>query len=125
MEQFTVNGFAVDDAGNMTCRTITSTYRKRKYVTKTTTNTSADGSKDIIAYTALAAARTVTFALAASVPQGTELSIRDWSNSADTNNINLLASGSDTIVGPTAVTTAGGEVRAVSDGVSKWYVTKG
>ena len=124
MEQLSLDGFTVDDAGNVAAETIAVTYRTREYILKTTTNYTADGTEDIIAYTALAAARTVTLPLAADAPEGTELEIRDWSNSAGTNNINVAATSPDTLVGPSAVSTNGGSLRVVSNGVDKWYSCK-
>lgn len=121
-DQLNLTGFSVDSAGNCVPRSLAPTVRKRRYTTQTA-NFSATGAEDIIGYTALAAARTVTLPLAASVEDGTELDLRDWANNAATNNLNIAASGSDTIVGPTAIAANGGRMLAVSDGVSKWYTT--
>lgn len=122
-DQFTQTGYNVDASGNVTCLTVTPTYRKRTYTAKTTAYTAVAGD-DVIAYTTLSAPRTVTLPLAASVPIGNEITLRDWANNAGTNNITAAPTSPDTIVGPTTVSTNGGQLILVSNGVDKWYSTK-
>lgn len=122
-DQLNLTGLSVDSEGNLAAKSFTPDNDVRAYVTKTA-NYSADGSEGIIAYTALAAGRTVTLPLANTVPAGTQVSIRDWANNAGTNNITIAKTGSDTLVGPTTINTNGGHALAVSDGVDKWYSNK-
>lgn len=82
-----------------------------------------NNSQQIVMYTAITAPRTVTLPSAASVGAGYYVRLVDMSGSASaTNTIQLLPSGTDTIVGAGAagVNSAYGGDRLISDGVSKW-----
>ena len=74
----------------------------------------------IIAVTSTAAARTITLPLANTVTAGFQLTVKDESGAAGTNNISIALSGADT-TDVTNITTNGGFKRVYSDGVSKWF----
>ena len=76
----------------------------------------------VVAVTSTAAARTITLPLANSVAANYQLTIKDESNAAGTNNITIALNGSDT-TDVTAINSNGGFRRIYSDGVSKWFST--
>lgn len=123
-DQLTQTGFNVDASGNVTALSMVPTYQKKSYALKTAAYTLVP-TDQVIIYTTLAAARTVTLPAASAVPAGTEISVRDASGNAGTNNINFSAAGSDTIVGATAIATNNGGARLLSNGVDKWYISLG
>lgn len=76
----------------------------------------------LLAWTSLTASRTGTLGAAASYNPGQIISLMDLSgNASPTITITAVPSGSDTIVGDTAITSAYGWLDLVSDGVSKFY----
>jgi hypothetical protein len=78
----------------------------------------------VIAVTSTAAARTITLPLANTVPSGWQITVKDESGGALTNNITIARSGSDTIDGATSNVIAlnYGSRTLYSDGVSKWFI---
>lgn len=70
------------------------------------------------------AARNITLPLAASVSSGRIYIIKDASGQANTNNITLAASGSDTIDGASSQTFNSnyGSYQVVTNGTDSWYV---
>jgi hypothetical protein len=78
----------------------------------------------VIAVTSTAAARTITLPLANAVPAGWQITVKDESGGALTNNITISRSGSDLIDGATsnAINLNYGSRTLYSDGVSKWFL---
>jgi len=78
----------------------------------------------IIAVTSTAAARTINLPLANAVPAGWQITVKDESGGALTNNITIARAGSDTIDGATsnAINLNYGSRTLYSDGVSKWFL---
>ncbi len=77
------------------------------------------GFGSIIAVTSTAAARIITLFAANAVPAGFQLTVKDESNAAGTNNITFALNGADT-TDITTINTNGGSRTFYSDGVSKW-----
>lgn len=80
----------------------------------------------VVAYTAMTAQRTATLPLAADVPAGTEITVKDESGGASSNNIVVDGNGAETIDGAANITITAdyGQVTVYSDGSSAWF-TKG
>ena len=78
----------------------------------------------VIGVTDTAAARTITLPLANAVPAGWQLTVKDESGGALTNNITIARAGADTIDGATSnvINLNYGSRTFYSDGVSKWFI---
>jgi len=78
----------------------------------------------VIAVTSTAAARTITLPLANTVPAGWQITVKDESGGALTNNITIARAGSDLIEGATSnsINTNYGSRTLYSDGVSNWFL---
>ena len=78
----------------------------------------------VIGVTDTAAARTITLPLANAVPAGWQVTVKDESGGALTNNITIARAGADTIDGATSnvINLNYGSRTIYSDGVSKWFV---
>lgn len=77
----------------------------------------------VVAVTSTAAARTITLPLANTVTAGFQLTVKDESGGALTNNITIARAGADTIDGATSnvINLNYGSRTVYSDGVSKWF----
>lgn len=123
MSQLNLTGFSIDASGNVSAGRVTSTAGRVRSVATKTANYTAVAGDELIAYTALAAARTVTLPAANSVPAGYELIVQDWAGAAGTNNITVQRAGSDTVDGGTsvAIATDYGAATFVSNGSNAWF----
>jgi hypothetical protein len=111
----TIPAIAVDPLqGKGTNRPLPLPFRS---VADTNATVSVGGSR--IEWTSLTAARTATLPLIAQMPVGSEVTLIDSSGSASVSNtITATASGSDTIIGSTAVNSPYGQLFLVSNGTA-------
>lgn len=81
---------------------------------------------NVVAYTSIAATRTVTLPAASAVPTGSSITVMDLSGSLSSSiGITVAPQGGDTVNGSTSQTlkTSYGVFRFISDGTSKWTAT--
>lgn len=85
-------------------------------------NYSATTTDNYLAYTGLSTNRTVTLALASSVPAGFSVTVKDAAKLALTNNITIVPTSTDTIdkVSSYILNLAGESITFISDGISNW-----
>jgi hypothetical protein len=129
MDQLNLNGFSVNSLGGIVAASAEvagvnySNGPDRLKRNPQTANYTALATDNLIVYTALAAARTVTLPAASSVPAGQVLRVKDESGAAAANNITIQRAGSDTIDGANTLVISANFGRATiySDGVSKWF----
>ena len=133
MGQFNLDSFSVDQNGNVTCGSIiagaatfsgvvVSGPRTRTRAAKTAAYT-ITASNDLIAYTAIAAARVVTLPAANAVAAGQVFSVKDEAGAANAFNLTITPAGTDTIDGAASLVISAnyGKATFYSDGVSKWF----
>lgn len=97
-------------------------FKRRAVADVNSTITTTD---NLVGYTSLTAARTVTLPAASSVPAGKSFAVADESgNCSGVNTITITPNGGDTFNGAAAaMSTAFAYREFYSDGVSKWIVT--